>query len=41
MMKPPEGRVQSTGGQEHCSASLLAEIHDLAGADGFYLEQEP
>lgn len=41
MLKPPGGLMQSTDGQEHCSASLLAEIHDLAGAGGFYLGQEP
>ena len=41
MLKPLGGQVQLTDGQEHCSASLLAEIHDLAGEGGFYLGQEP
>ena len=40
MLKLPGGLMQSTDGQEHCSASLLAEIHGLAGAGGFYLGQK-
>jgi len=38
MMKPLGGQVQLTDGQEHCLTSPLAEMHDLAGAGGFYLE---
>jgi len=41
MMQPPEEQEQSIDGREHCSTSLLAEIHALAGVRGFYLEQEP